>query len=160
MAIRAGINMLSEVSSVALGNHFSKILEKVNKDIEHLESFKKKPSWQEIDEQLNAINKKHAKKDADGKYVTDNGNHVFTDPEKWQAEVDEFEKKKADIFVERKRLLEEYKALLEVEYEDELPKIPYSLIVAIEKDYKEAKQLSPFKSGLITLIWPVVDEEK
>lgn len=162
MTIRLGINLLGDVSSVALGNYFSKILEKVVKEVEHLEGFKKTKSWQEIDMQISTINQKYAKRDKDGKFLVENESYVF-DPEgeaKRKEETDKLEVEKADIFTERKKLLEEYKELLQQDYTEALPKIPYTLILTVEKEYKEAKKESPFKAGIITLLWPVIDESK
>lgn len=140
--------LMDGVSGVQLGVLRAKIGRLVSESISDMENFKKSEVWKETDEDIDAINKKFAKKDEKGNFLTHNNMYVFDDIESRDKELKELENAKQKQFKERKKMAEEYKLFLNEECKEKLPKIPLSLF---PKDTK---------TELIDLLWPVIDEKK
>lgn len=159
MQIRLGLSMLDGIGNFELGVIRARISNKVEEYIKEWESFKEDKIWTDYEEALAEINKKHCKKDKDGRLVVDNGYYVFENQTQRDVEVKLLEKEKHEAYSFRKEKLEGYKQHLEKEFEGTLMKIPASLIRRIEKEYEDRKQPSPFKSEITVLLWPVIDME-
>jgi len=148
LTIKTSLQLLNGIPGVKLGAARAELSEIVNHEVELMETFKTTDEWVRIDELLNEINIKHARKNDKGVIIPDNGMYVFVHPELREADIEALKKKEEASFKEREILLTEYKELLKEPFEKEFPKIALSLFP------------SDTKNEIIVMLWPVIDKAK
>ena len=146
--VRLGISLMNGMAGVQLGVFRAKISRVVERIISDMESFKKSEAWIRTDDILSEINKKHAKRDDKGNYVTSNNMYVFENASARDKDISDSKEVNRTLFNERDKMVSEYKTYLEQECKEEIEKIPISLLP------------DSTKTEVISLLWPIIDEEK